>query len=155
MNASVLPLQYFVSFASQSSENSFSRYFSHPNFLLCRERALTYFLEIVLDDSFNHEQDFASLALRHAPSGETVEITNSHIYDTVLWLEGLTRELELLWQEGINALVAAYDVRHPQFVMILNAYVGSIQNNNPYINYILAADYWVFLRGKRQRLMTA
>jgi hypothetical protein len=155
MNTSVMPLQYVVSFASESSEKSFCRYFSQANILRCRELALTYFLEIILDDSFCTEQHFASLTLLHTCSSEKVEITNSNMYDNIQYLEGLKRELELLWLEGIKAPVVAYDLRHPNFVTILNTCERKMQSADSNLSYILAVDYGVFLRSKSQRLLIA
>jgi hypothetical protein len=155
MNISVMPLEYIVRFASQSSENSFCRHFTNSNILLCRELALTYYLELILDDAFYSEQHFASLILHHTQSGEHVEITNSGMYDKEQCLEGLKRELELLWMEGINAPIIAHDRKHPNFVTILNTSDRRMQSTDTNLIYMLAADYSVFLRGKRQRLMIA
>lgn len=149
-------LYYEVILENPFDNKTFSRLFSFYQPLRCRELALTYFLEMVLSDDFDHKRMFLTMYVRHK-SGERVEIINSQNYQQVEEnLDGLTRELELYKKEKIKAPVAVYNKRQPHQITILHENykkVHHLQTSDTVIT--LAADYSVFFRGRKEKFLIA
>jgi hypothetical protein len=152
-----LPGIYYEVVTETSDGKTFSQFFNDPNFLNSREAALHSFMESVLYDEPRPDETFVTVYMRHLKSGERLELISTPDYERPgITLKSLERELFFYQQENIATNVAIYNHDQPGKINILwprfkNAHLLC----NPSTSAILANNYWIFLKKKKEQYFIA
>jgi hypothetical protein len=156
MKVVLLPSLFYEVLIEKTAHQSFSHFFTFSSPLKCRELALTFFLETVLDDDFNPEETHVSVYLRHQ-NGERVEIITSISMERgeECW-QGLERELLLYTRERINAPVVMLDPEQPKHITVLpNGTRGLPMRRSGSVVLALEHNHHLFFRGRKRVVMSA
>jgi hypothetical protein len=108
-------------------------------------------------DELKVDETFTTLYMRHLKTGECLELVNTENYDQPgETLKALERELFFYQKENIATNVAIFNHDQPNKITILfPRFKNAHMLVNPSTSVLLASQYWVFLRKKKERFMIA
>jgi hypothetical protein len=157
MRLTLLQNIFYEVVTETSDGKTFCQFFNDPSFLNSREAALNSFMESVLYDDPRPEEMFFTVYMRHLKTGERLELISTSSYEHPgETLKSLERELFFYQQENIATNVAIYNHDQPNKINILwprfkNAHLLC----NPSTSAILANNYWIFLKKKKEQYLIA
>lgn len=154
MQMVIVPNIFFEVVTESCEGQTFSEFFTLPNIIDSREAAINKFLESVLEEP-KADETFVTLYLRYLKTGERLELLNSETYEHPgETLKALERELFLFQKCNIATNVAIFNHDQPNKITIL---FPRFRNAHMLVNLstsvLLASNYWVFLKKKKERFM--
>jgi hypothetical protein len=158
MKVVLLPSLYYETVVEQSDGVSTSKFFTSKNSIRSRELALSHFLEIALsDEALGRNPHFVSVYCRHLTSGRRIEIMNSAIYqDAVDSLNNLEEELLLYKKEGAKVETAIWSYKQPNLITLVRPHEERPKGQGwEYSNEFLSHNYWLFIKAREQRYLSA
>lgn len=139
---------------------SITKFFNGINTLNSRSNALTFFLsEACLSDDHTKDEIYATVSVHYLPTNERSELTNSMAWQTgdQVYI-GLERECDLYRTESIK--VSGYAIYNPNVPTLVTLVHHNYQNLERLRTksenvLILADDYSIFFKKKKQRFLIA
>lgn len=109
MKVLFLPALYYETVIESLDGTAATRFFMGRNSLCTREKALTHWCEVVLDDDFDPEQIQISVYVRHR-NGKMAKILNSgYLRDREACWSALQVEAQWYQQEHLHAQLVMFD----------------------------------------------
>ncbi|RYY29777.1 MAG: hypothetical protein EOO04_06540 [Chitinophagaceae bacterium] len=141
----------FYEVVADGAEKAMSRFFTSRSPLESREQALRYFLEQFFYIEVKREETTLYVYCRHHEGERILLLTSQTFQKPGTSFYALERELLLYKTERLAVHMVLFDQSNPESVTIF--FPGPYQSvhNTGSRQYLLANNYWIFLRRKAER----
>lgn len=146
-----IPTPIYYEVTSDGAEKTMSRFFALPSALGSREQAMKFFLKRFFAAEAEQEETLFYLYVRHRDGEMALLVSSQTFQQPGFCFYGLEREVLMYRKERIAVHLAYFDRRYPQVVTILFPRIWQAVRGSSITHYMLANNYWVFLRRKMER----